>query len=426
MIELLIFLFLLLGILILNACLCGFETSIVGIRRDLELRGELEALLRSDSNRIAGGIDTAAFARHAAYALLGVIVVVFLSISQGEELTKGIPITWVIGFASISGFVVLELLGIPWARLQARRAPIVTAKRFWPVSLIVHYLLMPIRVPQSRVHSWLESKLTVESKEQTESLDTSLILASISHDSDSVSEVVGKIISNAVALSDLEVYDVNLPRSQVKIFDINASNEENLKLARETGHTRFPLCDGDLDKCLGIIHIKDIFRFRGDPLRINFDRIKRNIITVHQGTRIEDALQRILKHRAHMALVSDDFGGVRGVITLERILEELVGDIQDEFDVEEKLVTQLGEKLFRVSGLTPIHDLEEEFGVEIENEDVSTFGGLITQEVGKIPEAGYKMSYPGMEIIVTEVDGTRVLYGEVILVDASHKEVDDS
>ena len=70
--------------------------------------------------------------------------------------------------------------------------------------------------------------------------------------------------------------------------------------------------------------------------------------------------------------------------------------------------------------------MEEEFGVEIENEDVSTFGGLITQEVGKIPEAGYKMSYPGMEIIVTEVDGTRVLYGEVILVDASHKEVDDS
>ena len=110
-----------------------------------------------------------------------------------------------------------------------------------------------------------------------------------------------------------------------------------------------------------------------------------------------------------MALVVDEFGGVVGVVTLERILEELVGEIQDEFDAEESLIQPLEKDYFQISGLTPIHDVEDLLDIEIDNDDVSTFGGLITQEAGRIPEKGDRLEVGRFDVEVTEVDGTRVV-----------------
>ena len=110
-----------------------------------------------------------------------------------------------------------------------------------------------------------------------------------------------------------------------------------------------------------------------------------------------------------MAIVIDDFGGTIGVLTLEAILEELVGDIQDEFDIEESWITALSAQRYRVSGLVPLHDLEEALDVFIENDAVSTFGGLITQELGRIPEKGETLELNHLKIVVDEVDEKRVI-----------------
>ena len=123
----------------------------------------------------------------------------------------------------------------------------------------------------------------------------------------------------------------------------------------------------------------------------------------------------MLRAKFHMALAVDEFGGIVGVVTFESILEELVGEIQDEFDTEEEQVRALlAPDTYRISGLTPIHDLEESLGLEIENDEVSTFGGLITGELGRIPARGDTLSIAGMQITIDEVDERRVIAARVV------------
>ena len=187
----------------------------------------------------------------------------------------------------------------------------------------------------------------------------------------------------------------------------------NLELAKQTGHTRFPLCEGSLDHCIGLIHIKDIFRFREDSQSIDLRRIKRPIIRVGQDENLSDILELLLRSKAHMALAVDEFGGTAGVITLENIIEEIVGDIQDEFDTEEANIKRLRDGEYLVSGLTPLHDLEKELDVELDTKEASTLGGLITSELGHIPAQRTRINMPPLHVVVTEVDEKRVIAARV-------------
>jgi len=190
----------------------------------------------------------------------------------------------------------------------------------------------------------------------------------------------------------------------------------NLKVMKEAGHTRFPLCHSSLDDCIGILHIKDMFRLSGPLAAVDLVKVKRNVATFELETPLEAALERMLRAKFHMALAVDEFGGIVGVVTFESILEELVGEIQDEFDSEEDQIRALrAPHTYRVSGLTPIHDLEEALGVEVENDEVSTFGGLITGELGRIPARGDTLSLAGMRITIDEVDERRVIAVRVVV-----------
>jgi magnesium and cobalt transporter len=131
----------------------------------------------------------------------------------------------------------------------------------------------------------------------------------------------------------------------------------------------------------------------------------------------------MLRAKFHMALAVDEFGGIVGVVTFESILEELVGEIQDEFDSEELEIRALrAPNTYRILGLTPIHDVEEALGLEFENDEVSTFGGLITGELGRIPARGDVLSVAGMHITIDEVDARRVIAARVVYVRPSPSE----
>jgi magnesium and cobalt transporter len=169
-----------------------------------------------------------------------------------------------------------------------------------------------------------------------------------------------------------------------------------------------------LDECLGLIHIKDIFREEMPTAELDLMKLKRNLAVFPLETPLEEALERMLRAKFHMALAVDQFGGVVGVVTLESILEELVGEIQDEFDSEEEQIVKVrGNRRFRISGLTPIHDVEEALAIDIENDEVSTFGGLITGELGHIPERGEELTCHGLHIMIEEVDDRRVIAATV-------------
>ena len=226
--------------------------------------------------------------------------------------------------------------------------------------------------------------------------------------------VTEKIALRSLDLSEISVYDILLPRNQVQIFDINDGVIANIEKARKTGHTRFPLCRDDLDHCIGFVHIKDIFRNRQPLEALELEKLARPIVRFDQNQQLDRVLQVLLKKRVHMALIEDDFGGVLGVITMERILEELVGEIQDEFDKEEKMIVPLKKDFYKISGLTPLYEVEDQLGVEnLENDDVSSFGGLITHHLGRIPKKGEVIEIGPLVITILETDETRVILTNV-------------
>lgn len=268
----------------------------------------------------------------------------------------------------------------------------------------------------SDVEEKLYRCIGVDVEDELNPLDVDVQIRAMGEDSSQLSGVVRKIVNRTLQMQELVVQDILLPRSQVVICDLDLEIKENLEAMKAAGHTRFPLCRGDLDECLGLIHIKDIFRWREPLSEIDLMKLKRNVAVFPLETPLEEALERMLRAKFHMALAVDEFGGIVGVITLESILEELVGEIQDEFDSEEQQIVTLGNgRRFRISGLTPIHDIEEELEIEIDNQEVSTFGGLITGELGHIPERGEQLSCYGMAITIDDVDDRRVIAATVEL-----------
>ncbi len=251
-------------------------------------------------------------------------------------------------------------------------------------------------------------------KEDFNVLDYEVQIRALGEEDVSLSPRIRNLLRNALRIRDLEVSDVLLPRNQVKYMDTHLSVDENLAMARESGHTRFPLCEEDLDHCIGLIHIKDIFRRKGQVSDLL--RIRREIPSFDESDPLENAMETMLQQKFHMAVVKDEFGGTLGLITLEGILEVLVGDIQDEFDLNEAaLVRPMGKEAFHVDGLTPLHDLEEALEINVGETEASTFGGWITDELGRMPDAGedLRIDEPPLEVTILEVDEKRILSANV-------------
>lgn len=297
----------------------------------------------------------------------------------------------------------------------AMRDPVKGIQRSYRVLLVLQVITLPGMLFFRGLKRMLFRRLGVDVEDELNPLDLDVQIRAMGEDSQALSPVVRKIVNRALQMQELVVQDVLLPRSQVVICDLEEDFEANLKVMKQAGHTRFPLCRGNLDDCIGILHIKDMFRFSGAFADIDPVKLKRNVAMFELETPLEEALERMLRAKFHMALAVDEFGGIVGVVTFESILEELVGEIQDEFDSEEEQIRALrAPNTYRISGLTPIHDLEESLGVEIENDEVSTFGGLITGELGRIPARGDTLSLAGMRITIDEVDERRVIAARVV------------
>lgn len=322
----------------------------------------------------------------------------------------------VIPVAFICAVSVHFIFGEILPRGLAMRDPVSGLRRSYRVLLAFQIVTYPLMQFFRAFKRGLYRGLGVELDDEFNPLDLDVQIRAMGEDSQAVSGLVRKIMDRTLQMRDLVVHDVLLPRSQVVICDLEKEIGANLELMKRAGHTRYPLCRESLDDCVGLIHIKDIFRWREPVSEIDLMNLKRNVAVFDLETPLEEALQRMLRARFHMALAIDEFGGVVGVVTLESILEELVGEIQDEFDSEEEQIVALPKKgSYRISALAPVHDVEEALNMEIDNDEVSTFGGFITGELGRIPEQGEVLELEHMKVYIEQVDERRVISTRVEL-----------
>ena len=219
-----------------------------------------------------------------------------------------------------------------------------------------------------------------------------------------------EIVMNALELDDRIAREVMQPRTKMVGLDVNIDITECLRIAEETHFSRFPLCeDDDLDHTIGVVHIKDIYRLRNRAKRASdLVSIARKIIFVPETSRLEKILELFLQRKLHFAIVVDEFGGTLGMITLEDILEELVGEIQDEFDQEIPQLNQIDASSWEASGMLPTHELEELVGESALEEGISSISGLMTQRLGSFPAEGDKIILGEYNMEVMETDGPKV------------------
>ena len=228
-----------------------------------------------------------------------------------------------------------------------------------------------------------------------------------SEESEEVSPLGRDLLVNALDLRRRVVRDIMTPRGQVVFLNIEESFEDNVKKALASRHTRFPLCRGHLDNTIGLIHIKELVPLMRDP-NPDLLRIKRELIPVPEMMSLEKLLSLFLSKHAHLAIVVDEFGGTVGMVTLENVLEELVGDIQDEFDTEKEEFREINENEFTVDGALALYELRDLAGIELESADVSTIGGYVTHLLGHLPKQGEQVQIGNYLVTISQSDGRSV------------------
>lgn len=218
------------------------------------------------------------------------------------------------------------------------------------------------------------------------------------------------LVQNALELRHRVARDVMRPRQEITSLDTEATIVECLELAEKTRYSRFPISEGgNLDRTLGVVHIKELFALR-HAVRTGADLLPaaRKLIYVPETARLEKLLQRLLERKLHLAIVVDEYGGTLGLVTLENIIEELVGQIQDEFDQEKPLLTRSSETSWEVAGALPLHELEELVGTPLPAAGITTTSGWVTHKLGGFPKTGDVVKVGTCELRVEEIDGSRV------------------
>ena len=264
---------------------------------------------------------------------------------------------------------------------------------------------------------WLLQKIGIEPDAASDRAHSEeelrLVLASAQ------SEAGGRnIVLNALELRHRVAREVMRPRHEITAFNTGTTIAECLALAEKTRYSRFPLCEGgNLDKTRGVLHIKDLYpALRDDKVRTAADLLPlvRPLIYVPETARLEKLLQLFLERRLHFAVVVDEYGGTVGIVTLENVLEELVGQIQDEFDQEKLKLERVGENVWEAAGTLPLHELEKVIGEIQHKEAVATASGWMTQKLGGFPKVGDTLTVGMCELRVEETDGPRVARLKII------------
>lgn len=243
------------------------------------------------------------------------------------------------------------------------------------------------------------------------SADELVHLVSESERSQQVTETEAEISKNALELNDMRVKDILTPRSEVDLMDINAPFEENWALARDSRHTRFPLTESDhLDQVKGWVHVKDLLKLVGKE-KPDLMSVRRELKVVPDSMPLDNLLTFFLKEHVHFALVVDEFGDSIGLVFLDDILEQIVGDdIQDEFDSDEvKDFIKTGKGEYIVSGAINLYDLEDYLpDLDLECPGITTLGGYIINQLSHIPEEGEELDIGNYTVRVTGTDGRRI------------------
>ena len=366
----------------LNAYLSACQVGITAASLGLGWLGEPFLARMLQPFFVLAGIESTAVIKSISFAL-AFSAITFLHIVLGEQAPKILAIRKAMAAALF--------VSAPLRLFYAIFMPAISflnAASNWVLSRVLH--VEPIAEGEL-AHSEEELRLIVRESEK----------------SAEVTPLGRELVFNVLDLRDRVVRDIMTPRGEIVYLDLEYDFETNVKKAIDSKHTRFPLCRENLDNTVGLIHIKELLPIMRDP-HPDLLKIKRDLIPVPEMMPLEKLLKLFLGKHAHLALVVDEFGGTVGMVMLENVLEELVGDIQDEFDFEKEEFRKISANEFSVDGSLGLYELNDLAKLDLESADVSTIGGYVTHLLGHLPKTGEQVNIDDYLVTVSQADSRRV------------------
>jgi CBS domain containing-hemolysin-like protein len=352
---------------------------------------------------------------YAAAALVGVDLAIEGAAAYPSSLNGLLTQAWpgILGAAVLAYFLV-TLLGEAIPKALATREPERRLVRTAPVIRIFTLLFSPILAVTARVARTLaatagaEPVLTTRAAHSEEEIK---LLVEGSAEEGVLEEEEKEMIHSIIEFTETVARQVMVPRIDIHAVDADASLDAVVAEVLTSGHSRMPVYQGTLDTVVGIVHVKDLLPqlvrgARETPIR----NLMREPFFVPEGKKIDELLQEFKAHKSQMAIVVDEFGGTSGLVTIEDVLEEIVGEIEDEYDQEEHpgaLVQESGEGVL-VDGRMTVQDLNEELCLDIPRGDYDTVGGFVFSLFGRPAEEGERVQHEGLEFVVEALDGLRI------------------
>jgi putative hemolysin len=333
------------------------------------------------------------------------------------------------GAALVIVTIILALFTIVFAELIPKSIALASPERFAlvlsrPIDVIAR-LLGPMVTVMSGITRWVARSIGVDINQEAQiSADELRLIVERGGEQGILEAEEEQMINAVIELGERRVHEVMIPRVAIAALSSDAGLEEAIDLVVEVGHSRIPVYRESIDEIVGILYAKDLLPYLKPDAgpRPALRKLLRPPVLVPESMTIDDLLHELQRRKVHIAIVLDEYGGTAGLVTIEDLLEEIVGEIQDEYDVEEPMVVRLSDHEARVDGRADVDELLELFDLDLELEDAEeydTVGGLMYHRVGGVPSPGDSIEVDGLRLTVETTDGRRV--GKVLVTRRSDK-----
>lgn len=312
---------------------------------------------------------------------------------------------------TVVGLVAVWLLRVIVGEVLPKMAPAEdleaeTTPRFQALALI-WWIFRPVLAITRRLSAWRPPVARGAEREDIVEHAIDTLAESAGLDEPVIEPDERKMIQGVIGLEDTEVREVMVPRIDIVAVSVGASVDEVRHLITESGHSRLPVYEDDLDSIVGILYVKDLF-LTDAAVPVDLAALARRAFHIPETKKVDALLEEFKRQKKHIAIVVDEFGGTAGLVTLEDILEEIVGEIEDEHDQANPAIEWLGDGIMRAEGVVPLEEVAEAFGIALPGEEFETIGGLIYDRVGGVPGVGQSFEDHGLTFTIEKMDGQRI------------------
>lgn len=417
---------LLVVLLALSAIFSAFESAIFNASyiklKSLSKKSNLAKKILELKKKTDKVISTIVLGNNFVNILLSAIIT-YLAIKIAESQNASQSLAVIV--ATIIATLVIVLFGETVPKSIGAYLPEKSSMKLYYLFMLFWFLFYPLALALSYIANGFLKLFHIKKggKRIFDTQEEMLSMLEIGKEEGIIEKTEQKMLFSIFEFGDTLVREVMTPRVDIISLSVESTLDDVLKCIMDSNHSRIPIYENNIDNIIGILYIKDLFKIFSAKTEKTTDlqSILRNAYFVPETKRVDELFNEMQKNQIQIAMVFDEYGGLSGLITIEDILEEIVGEIQDEYEVEEKTSQKIGENAYLISGTLEVEDFNEHFNANFSDEEATTIGGIILEKLGRLPNPGEEISINKFKFIISKIRNRRIVQVKVIVKSGEEK-----